>query len=245
MALKRRIKKGDIVNNSLDVYIGWDSREPIAYDVARHSLLEHATVPVKVIPIKLDDLVSRGAYTREVDPLASTEFTYSRFFTPWLAGFKGWALFCDCDFLFLADVADLLSYRDETKAVLCVKHDYTPKAATKMDGKVQTTYPRKNWSSCMLFNCGHPSTKTLTPEVINRESGAYLHRMQWAKDEEIGEIPVKWNWLEGWNEKPASGTPSAIHFTNGGPWFKDWQDVDYGDLWRAEATKVDPDWKPI
>jgi hypothetical protein len=114
-----------------------------------------------------------------------------------------------------------------------------------MDGKVQTNYPRKNWSSFMLFNCEHPSTKTLTPEVINSQTGAYLHRMQWAADDEIGALPERWNWLEGWNEKPATGTPGAVHFTNGGPWFKDWQNVDYGDLWRAEASKVDPNWKPI
>jgi lipopolysaccharide biosynthesis glycosyltransferase len=231
--------------NKFDIYIGWDSREPIAYDVAKKTLLERASIPVEVHAIKLPELVEKGAYTREVDPLASTEFTYSRFFTPWLAGYKGWALFCDCDFLFLDDIAKLTEYLDPSKAVLCVKHDYTPKATVKMDGKVQTNYPRKNWSSFMLFNCEHPSTKTLTPEVINSQTGAYLHRMQWAADDEIGALPERWNWLEGWNEKPATGTPGAVHFTNGGPWFKDWQNVDYGDLWRAEASKVDPNWKPI
>ena len=233
------------MENKLDIYIGWDSREPIAYDVAEKTLLERASIPVAVHAIKLQDLVEKGAYTREVDPLASTEFTYSRFFTPWLAGYKGWALFCDCDFLFLDDIAKLTGYLDPSKAVLCVKHDYTPKATVKMDGKVQTNYPRKNWSSFMLFNCDHPSVKTLTPEVINSQTGAYLHRMQWAADDEIGALPERWNWLEGWNEKPATGTPAAVHLTNGGPWFKDWQNVDYGDLWRAEASKVDPDWKPI
>jgi lipopolysaccharide biosynthesis glycosyltransferase len=231
--------------NKFDIYIGWDSREPIAYDVAEKTLLERASIPVDVHAIKLQELVEKGAYTREVDPLASTEFTYSRFFTPWLAGYKGWALFCDCDFLFLDDIAKLTEYLDPSKAVLCVKHDYTPKATVKMDGKVQTNYPRKNWSSFMLFNCEHPSTKTLTPEVINSQSGAYLHRMQWAADDEIGALPERWNWLEGWNEKPATGKPGAVHFTNGGPWFKDWQSVDYGDEWRAEASKVDPNWKPI
>lgn len=114
-----------------------------------------------------------------------------------------------------------------------------------MDGKVQTSYPRKNWSSFMLFNCSHPSTRKLAPELINRESGAYLHRMQWAADHEIGEIPTDWNWLEGWNEKPVRGTPHAVHFTNGGPWFKEWQNVDYGDRWREEALKINPDFKPI
>lgn len=223
---------------TLRIFVGWDSREPIAYDVARYSIEKRASVPVDVRPIKLPDLLERGLYSREVDPLASTEFTYSRFFTPYLAGFEGWALFVDCDFLFLGDVAGLLKFDDPAKAVYCVHHDYTPKEAVKMDGKVQTSYPRKNWSSCMWFNCAHPSTATLTPETINRESGAYLHRMQWAKDDEIGELPYVWNFLEGFHQKPEDGLPTAVHFTRGGPWFENWQDVDYGDEWRAERDEM-------
>jgi len=216
------------------IFIGWDSREAVAYDVARHSLIQRASIPVEVTPIKLDDLRARGLYWRDQDPLASTEFTYTRFLTPALAGFEGWALFCDSDFLWLGDIAGLVEYTKTPKAVFCVQHDYTPKETVKMDGAVQTAYPRKNWSSLMLFNCDHPSVKQLTPEVVNRESGAYLHRMQWATDDEIGALPVEWNWLEGWNEKPAIGTPKGVHFTRGGPWFEQWQDVDYGDIWLSE-----------
>ena len=225
----------------LRVFIGWDSREDIAYQVARRSLLRHATIPVEVTPIKVQDLVAQGLYNREIDPLASTEFTYSRFLTPHLAGFTGWALFVDCDFLFFGDVAKLRQYMNPAHAVACVHHDYTPKEATKMDGAVQTSYPRKNWSSFMLFNCDHPSTKALTAERVNRETGAWLHRMQWAQDGEIGEIPQSWNWLEGWSEKPATGTPDAVHFTRGGPWFENWQNVDYAAEWLAEAAAVRAD----
>ncbi|MEO1001240.1 MAG: glycosyltransferase, partial [Pseudomonadota bacterium] len=202
------------------IFVGWDSREPIAYDVCAHSIHRHASRPVEVQPIKLADLVEKGLYTREIDPLASTEFTYSRFLTPHLAGFSGWAIFCDCDFLFTADVAGLWDLRDETKAVMCVHHDHRPSEAVKMDGAKQTVYPRKNWSSLMLFNCDHPSTRRLTPEVVNRETGAYLHRMAWADDSEIGAVPETWNWLEGWSEKPAEGPPAVIHYTRGGPWFE-------------------------
>ncbi|WP_245318995.1 MULTISPECIES: glycosyltransferase [Mesorhizobium] len=225
------------MTDAFRVFVGWDSREPIAYDVARHSLLKNASVPVSVIPIKQDELRARELYWREKDPLASTEFTYTRFLTPFLADYTGWALFCDCDFLWLGDVAGLLEYTKSNKAVYCVQHDYTPKATTKMDGVVQTSYPRKNWSSLMLFNCAHPSVKSLTPEVVNRESGAYLHRMQWVADEDLGSLPVEWNWLEGWNEKPALGTPKAVHYTSGGPWFAEWQNVDYADLWIAERDE--------
>jgi hypothetical protein len=197
---------------------------------------------VAVTPIKLDDLRGRGLYARGEDPLASTEFTYSRFFTPALANYSGWALFCDCDFLWLADIAKLAAVTREPeaagKAVYCVQHDYRPTETTKMDGAMQTVYPRKNWSSLMLFNCEHPAVKALTPELVNRETGAYLHRMQWAKDENIGELPVTWNWLEGWNEKPAKGTPNVVHFTRGGPWFAEWQNVDYGDLWLKERDAL-------
>ncbi len=220
------------------IYIGWDQREAEAYDVARYSLLRRASIPVQVVPIKLDELRAASLYWRSQDPLASTEFTYSRFLTPALAGFQGLALFCDCDFLWLGDVAGLLDCAREPKAVYCVQHDYTPKETTKMDGALQTVYPRKNWSSLMLFDCAHPAVRSLTPDVVNRETGAYLHRMQWVADEDIGALPVEWNWLEGWNEVPERGTPKAVHFTRGGPWFAQWQNVDYGDLWLRERASL-------
>jgi lipopolysaccharide biosynthesis glycosyltransferase len=222
----------------LRVFIGWDSREEIAYEVARDSLLTHSTIDLEITPIKLPQLVENGIYTREIDPLATTEFTYSRFFVPYLAGYDGWALFCDCDFLFFSDIKGLLQYCDESKALFCVKHNYTPRETVKMDGQIQTVYPRKNWSSFMLFNCRHPSTKKLLPEVVNRETGAYLHRMVWSDDAEIGQLPTSWNWLEGWNKKPGSGYPNAVHFTRGGPWFDEYRDVDYAAEWNAEAEKI-------
>ena len=133
------------------------------------------------------------------------------------------------------DVKDLLQYQDPKYAVCCVQHDYSPKDSVKMDGQIQTNYPRKNWSSMMMFNCEHPSVKKLTAETVNSKSGAYLHRMEWAKDNEIGAIPTTWNWLEGWNEPPKDGYPSCVHYTRGGPWFDNWQDVQYATEWHHEA----------
>jgi lipopolysaccharide biosynthesis glycosyltransferase len=228
----------NLVENPFRIFIGWDSREPVAYDVAKFSLSRRASIPIQVTPIKLDVLREKGLYSRGADPLASTEFTYSRFLTPALADYRGWALFCDCDFLWLGDVAGLLEFTSTEKALYCVQHNYEPKEKTKMDGAVQSAYPRKNWSSLMLLNCDHPAVKSLTPEIVNRQTGAYLHRMQWAKDDDIGALPIEWNWLEGWNEKPATGTPKAVHFTRGGPWFSDWGHVEYGDLWRAERDAM-------
>lgn len=221
------------------VFVGWDSREDIAFQVCRSSLERHARRPVDVVALKQDELRMRGLYLRPVDPLASTEFTYTRFLVPTLAGFAGWALFCDCDFLWQADVAELFALADERQAVMCVKHDHRPPETRKMDDRVQTLYPRKNWSSLVLYNCGHPANRALTAEVVNRESGSFLHQFRWLADDLIGALPGTWNWLEGWDAKPASGTPSAIHYTRGGPWFDNWRHVDYADLWLAERARID------
>ena len=230
------------------VYVGWDSREGIAYEVCRHSLLRHASIPIEVIALKQDELRGQGLYTRAADPLASTEFTYTRFLTPHLAGYAGWALYCDCDFLWTADIAGLIALTKTASAqslgALCVQHDYRPTESTKMDGCVQTSYPRKNWSSLILFNASHAQTRRLTPEIVNRESGAYLHRFQWLDDNAIGAVAETWNWLEGWSAKPATGAPHVVHYTRGGPWFANWQAVDYADLWRAEAARLEADNRP-
>lgn len=225
----------------LRVFVGWDSREDIAYQVCRHSLLRHATAPVAVTPLRQPDLRAAGLYERAADPLAATEFTYTRFLVPHLAGYRGWALYCDCDFLWLADVAELVAMADERYGAMCVHHDHRPSETVKMDGRTQTLYPRKNWSSLILYNCAHPATRRLTPEVVNRETGAYLHRFQWLADAQIGALPETWNWLEGWNAKPASGYPNAIHYTRGGPWFEKWRQVEYADLWLAEAGRLNLD----
>lgn len=220
----------------ISVFIGWDAREVEAYEVCRHSLVRHASQPLLIRPLIADELRAAGLYWRPVDPLASTDFAYTRFLVPALMGYTGWALFLDCDFLFTADIADLFRLRDPELALLCVKHDYRPSELTKMDGRPQTVYPRKNWSSFVLWNCAHPANRALTPELVNREAGSFLHQFRWLDDREIGEIPETWNWLEGWSTPPEDAPPRAIHFTRGGPWFPQWQHVHYADLWHREAA---------
>ncbi len=223
-------------SQSFRVFVGWDSHEDIAYQVCKFSLMRRAGVPVSVVPIRQQELRDKGLYTRDADPLASTEFTYTRFLVPYLAGYQGWALFCDCDFLWLGDIANLIALFDDRYAAMCVHHDHRPPERWKMDHRRQTTYPRKNWSSMVAYNCGHPANAALTPEVVNARSGAYLHRFQWLDDDLIGALPETWNWLEGWNGKPADGPPNVVHLTRGGPWFDEWRAVDYGDLWCAEEA---------
>ena len=217
---------------TLKIFIGWDEREQEAYDVCVNSLLKHSSVQLDIQPIIKSVLMDTGEYFREQPEAGSVEFTYTRFLTPYLAGYKDWALFVDCDFLFTKDVAELFAMKDEQYALMCVKHDYVPKNAVKMDGQKQVSYPRKNWSSCILWNCGHPFNRVLTPYVASTQTGAYLHRFQFLPDHTIGDLPLEWNWLEGEYDKPEV-PPAAIHFTNGGPWFENWQDVDYAELWRS------------
>ncbi|MFN9633839.1 MAG: hypothetical protein ACK554_10350, partial [Erythrobacteraceae bacterium] len=171
---------------------------------------------------------------RPLDQTASTEFSLTRFLTPFLAAQEGWVIFCDCDFLYTVDVHEVLAGLDPSKAVYVVQHDYTPSFGVKMDGQRQTSYPRKNWSSFMVLNCDHPDVVALSPAVVNTAPPAYLHRFEWiADDSDIGALELDWNFLEGEYPRPAS-TPRVIHFTNGGPWFDQWANVDYANLWRAE-----------
>ena len=219
---------------SVNFFIGYDAKEDIAYRVCKNSLLKRASVNVKVTSLKLDELIAKKLYTRTIDPLASTQFTYSRFLVPKLMNYNGWAVFCDCDFIFLDDVANLTNDLDTSKAIYCVKHDYTPKEKHKMDGQKQSIYPRKNWSSFIIFNCSHPSTKNLSVETVNSENGAYLHQFKWCKDDEIGSLDERWNWLEGWTSNHNKLRPFAVHYTRGGPWFSEWQDVEFADEWKKE-----------
>lgn len=221
--------------NSLNVYIGWDSRESKAYEVCVKSILKHASKPIKIYPLKINNLRDVGFYTRPDDELSSTEFTFSRFLVPYLNSYKGKALFCDCDFLFLDDIVKVFEMANEDKAIQCCKHDYKPSSEFKMDGAKQYLYPRKNWSSLMLFNCGHDANKSLTKELVNTESGQYLHRFQWLSDDLIGDIPVEWNWLVGWYKEGIDGKPKALHYTEGGPWHKGYENCEYSELWNSYA----------
>jgi len=225
------------MNENLKIYIGYDSNQnnpPLCnkvvnspYEVCKKSIENHNN-NIEIVPIRLQQLIDDGVYTREHDPKATTEFTYSRFLVPYLNNYKGKALFIDSDFLWQCDVEELLEFYNSENSVSCVKHDYTPRSKTKMDGIKQSSYPRKNWSSLMLFNCEHDDCKKLTPELIATETPQYLHRFNWTSDKLVGEIPLEYNFLEG--DYDVIDNPKVIHYTNGGPWYKTW-DGDYRKNW--------------
>ena len=95
------------------------------------------------------------------------EFTFTRFLIPELTNFEGWAVFMDSDMILTTDIKELFEQADDKYAVMCVQHDYKVTESTKMDGQKQTIYPRKNWSSMVLWNCGHPSNKVVTQDFVN------------------------------------------------------------------------------
>ena len=221
----------------MKVFVGYDPREDIAYQVCKHSILTRQP-NANVRPLVQKELRDAGWYTRPVDKLASTEFTFTRFLVPELANFEGWAVFMDCDMILTTDIKELFDQADDKYAVMCVQHDYTPKEGMKMDGQKQTVYPRKNWSSVVLFNCAHPSNAKLTQDMVNdRElNGAYFHRFSWLKDEEIGELDHTWNYLVGVYDDIE--TPKLIHYTEGGPWFENYRDCEFNELWKKELQDM-------
>jgi len=221
----------------MKVFVGYDPREDIAYQVCKHSILTKQPEAI-VRPLVQKELRDAGWYTRPKDKLASTEFTFTRFLVPELANFKGWAVFMDCDMILTTDIKELFDQADDKYAVMCVQHDYTPKEGMKMDGQKQTVYPRKNWSSVVLFNCAHPSNARLTQDMVNDPelNGAYFHRFSWLKDEEIGELDHTWNYLVGVYDDIE--TPKLIHYTEGGPWFENYRDCKFNELWKKELQDM-------
>lgn len=213
------------------IFIGYDPRETVAWHVLTHSILARSSMPVSFTPLALDNL--KGSMWRERNPLQSTEFSFSRFLTPHLSGFEGWSLFMDCDMLVLDDIAKLWALRDERYAVMCVKHDHRPSETVKFLDQPQTPYQKKNWSSVMLFN--NAECKALTPEYVNTASGLELHQFKWLRDDKlIGEIPATWNHLVGYNAPRADA--ANVHYTSGGPYFREFVDCEYSSEWFAEQT---------
>lgn len=228
-------------------YIGFDEREASAYRVCVQSIVRRSTDCVVPHALIKSDLLKSGVYHRKEEPgydpgvridafdhrPFSTDFTFTRFLVPALHK-EGWALFCDPDILFLEDVAEVFAMADDKYAVMCVKHDHVPTEKHKMDGVPQTLYPRKNWSSFVLWNCSHPAHDILKAGAANVWSGRDLHGFRWLKDEEIGALPEEWNWLEGWSSPDI--LPKAVHYTRGGPWFTQWKGVRHADLWDWENS---------
>jgi hypothetical protein len=218
------------------VFIGYDPREAVAYSVLAYSIQAHASQPVSITPLRLAQL--KGILTRERHPLQSTDFSFSRFLTPYLSGYEGWSVFMDCDMLMLEDIAKLWQLRDERYAAMVVKHNHVPKETVKFLGEPQTRYEKKNWSSVILFN--NARCRALTPEYVNGASGLELHQFKWlGNDDLIGGLPERWNHLVGYD--PPRRDAALAHYTLGGPYFDEFRACEYAGEWfaaRAEMLRV-------
>lgn len=212
----------------LKVFIGYDPREAIAYHVCVNSIIRKSSVPLSVTPLALNNLA--GYSEKHAD--GSNQFIYSRFLVPHLTGFSGWAIFMDGDMLLREDIQRLWELRDEAKAALVVKHDYRTRLKEKYLGARNEDYPRKNWSSVILWNCGHPANRTLTPEFVEKATGAQLHRFTWLDDSLIGALPIEWNWLP--DEFGSNRNAKLLHWTLGTPCFHEFADAPMADEWHRE-----------
>lgn len=219
------------MNNLIRLVVGFDQRESVAYHVFCQSVLDKCSIPVTFLPLNQ----SINSIYQETHSDGSNKFIYTRFLTPYLMGYKGWALFVDGDMVFLDDPAKLWNLRDASKAVQVVKHNYKTVAKIKYLGNQNENYPRKNWSSVVLWNCAHPANSILTPEFIQKMPGSFLHRFSWLEDTDIGEIPSEWNWLAiEYAENPNVG---LVHYTLGTPCFKEFRNTSMAPLWHESHLR--------
>lgn len=221
------------MQKTIPIFIGFDPREAVAYHVCCNSLIRHSTRPLSFTPLALKNI---GDYS-ESHSDGSNQFIYSRFLTPFLMGYQGWAIFMDGDMLLRADISELWNLRDDSRAVMVVKHDYKTRLKEKYLGSKNQDYPRKNWSSVILWNCGHPKNRMITPEFIESATGAELHRFTWLDDSDIGELPREWNWLP--DEYGANAEAKLLHYTLGTPCFHDFATTPMGDEWHRERIYAD------
>lgn len=221
----------------MKIYIGYDKAEHEAYMVACRSLAKFSDIRPE--PLESERLTATGLLRRPVDGRGqkydiisnapcSTDFAASRFLVPIICQ-SGWAMFLDCDMVFLSDPMEMMEYADPSKAVVVVKHHHEGQESEKMCGMAQTAYRRKNWSSVMLFNCNHPANRRISLRDVNERPGRDLHAFYWLHDSEIGDMPSEWNWLV--NVQPKPTRPRIAHFTLGGPWFENWEEAKHDHIW--------------
>jgi lipopolysaccharide biosynthesis glycosyltransferase len=221
-----------VMNDLVRLVVGFDDRETIAYHVFCQSVLERTSLPVSFLPLVEQSL----AVYKQTHQDGSNRFTYTRFLTPFLMDFDGWAIFADGDMVCRRDIAELWKLRDSSKAVQVVKHDYLTKSSTKYLGNKNENYPRKNWSSVILWNCGHPENRCLTPDLVSSKDGAFLHRFQWLADSLIGELNREWNWLAiEYDDNPSA---NLIHYTLGTPCFRDFRDCSSSEHWHQALANT-------
>jgi lipopolysaccharide biosynthesis glycosyltransferase len=212
----------------IPIFIGYDPREAIAYHVCANSIIRNSSRPVSIIPVALNLFKDYS----ETHTDGSNHFIYTRFLVPYLMSWTGSAIFIDGDMIVRGDIAELWDMRDIGKDVQVVKHDYKTKMKEKYLGAKNEDYPRKNWSSVILWNCSSFPNRKLTPEFIQQSTGSELHRFTWIDDDRIGELPPEWNWLP--DEYGPNENAKLLHYTLGTPSFHEFANTPMADEWHRE-----------
>ena len=227
--MKELDRLSERLRDPVRIFCGVDQREMVGFSVFASSVIRRSSVPVQITPVSHDVLgmADRGD--------SSTQFNYSRFLVPYLCGFKGHALWMDgADMLIQADVAELWAMRDHQTPVKVVHHPEYQPAQSKFLNQLNPPYPRKNWSSVILYWCDHAYTRRLTPSFIASRTGAQLHRFEWIdKDKWIGDLPPEWNVLVG-EPTARPENPKLLHYTLGIPAFPGYSGSEYADEWWSE-----------
>lgn len=217
-------------------YLGYDPREAVGTYVFMNSVLRRSSMPVAFHPLALSTLHEYD----DSNNLGTNNFIKSRFLIPHLQGYRGWALFVDgADMLMRADIAELWDLRDwHRTAVMVVPHDYRTKFTRKYVGTEMEAdnldYPKKNQSSVMLINCGHPAWSLVTPELVEKATGSYLHRFEFLPEESIKFLPPEWNHLV--MEQPYNPDAKLAHWTLGVPGMAAYANSDYAAEWFEELA---------
>jgi len=220
------------MSEKINIYVGFDQKEAVAYHVFCQSLIDNSSLPLKISPMALKNLEKYD----EKHTDRSNDFVYSRFLIPFLNNFNGWALFVDGDMICQSDIKELFDLRDDSKAVMVVKHNYETKQEKKYLGNINENYPRKNWSSVILWNCNHSKHKILTPTFVSEQTGKFLHRFSWLEDKDIGELPLEWNWLA--IEYEDNTKAKIIHYTLGTPCFSDYKNTAMAEIWYKYYSRL-------
>jgi len=217
------------VNDQIRVFIGYDPRESVAFYTLAHSIWRRASRPVSIVPLSLPHLTE--IHDRPYERFQSNDFTFTRWLVPYLCRYEGWAIFVDCDMLVMRDIAELWDLRDPMYAVQVVKHRYRPPEQKKYLGNEQDHYEKKNWSSVMLMNCERCTE--LTPGYVQIAPRLDLHQFKWLEDDTlIGTLPAEWNYLVGYGDRNPDA--ALIHFTIGGPYFREYFGTEHTDTWLME-----------
>jgi len=221
----------------IKVFIGYDQLESVAWHTMAASIYRQSSRPVAIVPVNLANL--KDIFNRPRDPKQSNEFSFSRFLVPYLCNYEGQGIFFDCDQLLRTDISEIFSVLEEQpgKAVYVVKHTYEPRDDVKYLNTIQYKYPRKNWSSVVVWDCNHTKNKILTPKYLKNVDGLILHRFKWLEDDEIGELDVRWNWLVGEYDNPPTNVKN-VHWTVGGPYFREFQNTDFSKEWFEMKNQV-------